>query len=113
MLAVTVTAPTVSTPRSTHADAVAAVLEPAAAQLGALGQPDQAETGAGRRGRPNPTGLRSSTAMPSSGEPLSAIVSVEPGRVLAGVGDALLHDPVDRPPDRVRHRRVGGQPSSR
>ena len=63
-------------------DAVAAVLEPAAAQLGALGQADQAEPGArGARG-PKPIGLRSSTSMPSSGEPLIRTVSSAPGACL-------------------------------
>ena len=44
---------------------------------------------------------------PSSGEPLTWIAEPGAGGVLAGVGDALLDDPVDRPADHVGHAVVG------
>ena len=51
-------------PRSTHVAPVAPVVEPAAVQLGPLGQPDQPEPGAGVGAGPKPIGLRSTTSMP-------------------------------------------------
>ena len=58
---------------------------------------------------PNPSGLRSTTSTPSSGEPRRSMTKVGAGRVLAGVGDPLLDDPVHGAPDRLGHRLVVGQ----
>ena len=62
---------------------------------------------------PKPSGLRITTSRPSSGEPVSSIGQQRAGRVLAGVGDALLHDPVERPAGRVRHRGRRARPGRR
>ena len=52
-------------PCRTNVDPSRAVLEPAAAQLGALGEPDQAEPGARRAAAArSPSGLRTSTSTP-------------------------------------------------
>ena len=80
---------------------VAAVLEPAAAQLGALGEPDQPQAGPGVRVGPKPTGFCGTTSIPVSGDPADPDDQQRPRRVLAGVGDASC-DPVDRPSGRVR-----------
>ena len=60
----------------------------------------------GRRRWPKPSGLRSTTSTPVLGRAAELDGEQAARGVLAGVGDALLDDPVDGPADRVRH--LGG-----
>ena len=80
------------------------MLEPAAAQLGALGEADQPEPRA-RTAAPKPSGLRSTTSMPSSGEPVSSIVSVDPGRACGRWSGPPGRSGRSSAPGRVRHLR--------
>ena len=71
-----------------------------------------ARPGPGRRpgaavGGAPASGLASTTVIPGRGSPDERIATSEPGCVLADVGDALLHDPVDRPAGRRGHRGGG------